>query len=115
LCSLGAEKVAGICRSISFFLEFFFLSVEIIFTVVLCTTANLSEGGETRSASGVGVDIQNLASLYVLEKSHSSVAGVVLNHIGVFLTLTNVKGWVLENAPLAVSALGRMLQEVLAD
>ena len=38
-----------------------------------------------------------------------------MNHIGVVLTLTNVIGWVLEDAPLAVGALGRMLQEVFAD
>jgi len=54
LCSFGAEKVAGVS---GLFLEFFILSVDIVFTVVLCTTANLSESGETRSGSGVGVDI----------------------------------------------------------
>lgn len=96
-------------------LDFFILSVDIILTIVLSTAANLSEGGETRSGSSVGVNVQNLAALDVLEKSHSSVAGVVLNHFGVILTLTNVISWVLEDAPLAISALGRMLQEVLAD
>jgi hypothetical protein len=89
--------------------------VDIVFTVVLCTTANLFESGETRSGSGVGVNIQNLGALDVLEESHGSVAGVVLNHFLVVLTLTNVISWVLEDASLAVGALGRMLQEVFAD
>jgi len=110
-----AEKVAGKSRSFGLLLKFFILRVDIVFTIVFCTTADLSEGGETRSGSGVGVDIDNLAALNVLEKSHSSVASVVLHHIGVVLTLTNVISWVLENAPLAVRALRRMLQEVLAD
>jgi hypothetical protein len=111
-----AEKVAGKSRSFGLLLlNFFILRVDIIFTIVFCTTADLSESGETRSGSGVGVDIDNLAALNILEKSHSSVASIVLHHMGVVLTFTNIKGRVLENAPLAVRALGRMLQEVLAD
>ena len=112
MTSLRAEKVLGEGGSLNLLIAFF---VDIVFTVVLCTTANLFEGGETGSSSGVGVYVQNLGALDVLEKSHCSVAGVVLNHFGVVLTLTNVIGWVLEDASLAVSALGRMLEEVFAD
>ena len=111
MISFRAEKVLGEGGNLYLFIIF----TDIVFTVVLCTTANLFEGGETRSSSGVGVYVQNLGALDVLEKSHCSVAGVVLNHFGVVLTLTNVIGWVLEDASLAVSALGRMLEEVFAD
>ena len=112
MTSLRAEKVLGEGGSLNLLIAFF---IDIVFTVVLCTTANLFEGGETRSSSGVGVYVQNLGALDVLEKSHCSVAGVILNHFGVVLTLTNVIGWVLEDAPLTVGALGRMLEEVFAD
>ena len=112
MTSLRAEKVLGEGGNLNILIAIF---IDIVFTVVLCTTANLFEGGETRSSSGVGVYVQNLGALDVLEKSHCSVAGVVLNHIGVVLTLTNVIGWVLEDASLAVSAFGRMLEEVFAD
>jgi len=111
LYSFRAEKVLGEGGNLNLFIVF----IDIVFTVVLCTTANLFEGGETRSSSGVGVYVQNLGALDVLEKSHCSVAGVILNHFGVVLTLTNVIGWVLENASLTVGALGRMLEEVFAD
>jgi len=111
LYSFRAEKVLGEGGNLNLFIVF----IDIVFTVVLCTTANLFEGGETRSSSGVGVYVQNLGALDVLEKSHCSVAGVILNHFGVVLTLTNVIGWVLEDAPLTVGALGRMLEEVFAD
>jgi hypothetical protein len=112
LTSLRAEKVLGEGGNLNLLIAFF---VDIVFTVVLCLTANLFEGGETGSSSGVGVYVQNLSALDVLEKSHCSVAGVVLNHFFVVLTLTNVIGWVLEDASLAVGALGRMLEEVFAD
>lgn len=112
MTSLRAEKVLGEGGNLNLVIAFF---IDIVFTVVLCTTANLFEGGETGSSSGVGVYVQNLGALDVLEKSHSCVAGVVLNHFFVVLTLTNVIGWVLEDASLAVSALGRMLEEVFAD
>lgn len=112
MTSLGSKKVAGKSRSLDLLVAIF---VHIVFTVVFCTTANLFESGETRSGCGVGVYVQNLGALDVLEKSHSSVAGVVLNHIGVILAFTNVIGWVLEDASLAVGALGRMLEEVFAD
>ena len=109
--SFRAEKVLGEGGNLDLFIVF----IDIVFTVVLCTTANLFEGGETRSSSGVGVYVQNLGALDVLEKSHCSVAGVILNHFGVVLTLTNVIGWVLEDASLTVGALGGMLEEVFAD
>ena len=109
--SFRAEKVLGEGGNLNLFIVF----IDIVFTVVLCTTANLFEGGETRSSSGVGVYVQNLGALDVLEKSHCSVAGVILNHFGVVLTLTNVIGWVLEDASLTVGALGGMLEEVFAD
>jgi hypothetical protein len=110
-----AEKVAGKGGCLGLCFEFFVLMVNIIFTVVFSTAANLSESGETRSGGCVGVDVNNLATLNVLEKSHSSVAGIVLNHIGVALTFTNVICRMLEDAPLAIRALRGMLQEVLTD
>jgi len=110
-----AEKVTGKGRRFSLFFEFFVLRVNVIFTVVFSTAANLSESGKTRSVGCVGVDVDDLAALNVLKKSHSSVAGIVLTHLGVALTLTNVICRVLEDASLAVRALRGMLQEVLAD
>ena len=60
-----------------------FLSIGIdeVFAIVLCAAADVPESTETRSCSGVGVNVDNLAALYVLEKSHCCVAGVVLDHV----------------------------------
>jgi len=91
------------------------LGVDEVFAVVLGTGANVTECAETWSRGGVGVDIDDLASLNVLEKSHSSVSCVVLHHVAVGLAFSNVEGRVLEDASLAVSALRRMVQEILAD
>ena len=93
-----------------------FLSIGIdeVFAIVLCAAADVSESTETRSCSGVGVNVDNLAALYVLEKSHCCVAGVVLDHVSVVLALADIKSRVLENAALAISALRWVLKEVLA-
>lgn len=64
---------------------------------------------------GVGVDVDHFAAFDILEKSHRRVARVVTDHVSVVLALAHVEGRVLEDAPLAVGALGRVNEEVLAD
>ena len=91
------------------------IRIDEIVAIVLGTATNSFEDCETRSGSCVGVNVDYLAALNILEKSHCRVAGVVLNHVGVVLALADVKRRVLENATLAISALRWVLKEVLAD
>jgi len=92
----------------------FSVRIHEVFAVVFRAAADAPENTETRRCGGVGVNVDNLATLNVLEKSHCCVAGVVLNHVSVLLALADVKCWVLENATLAVGALRWVLKEVLA-
>jgi len=91
------------------------ISIDQVFTVVFRAVADTPEHTETRSCGGVGVNVDYLAALNILEKSHCRVAGVVLNHVSVVLALAYVKRRVLENAALAIGALRWVLKEVLAD
>ena len=83
----------------------FSVRIHEVFAVVFRAAADAPENTETRSCGSVGVDVDTLASLNILEKSHCRVAGVVLNHVSVLLALADVKRRVLENATLAISAL----------
>jgi len=83
----------------------FSIRIDEVFTVVFRAVADAPENTETRSCGGVGVNVDYLAALNILEKSHCRVAGVVLNHVSVLLALADVKRRVLENATLAISAL----------
>ena len=115
---LSTEKVAGkgggeVFRG-GLFLLFLVNRVDKVLTVVFGAAADALESGETRRRGGVGVDIDNLAALDVLEKSHSSVARIVLHHFSVALALAHIVRRVLEDAALTIGALGRMVKEVLA-
>jgi len=92
----------------------FSIGIDEVFAVVLRAAADAPENTETRRCGGVGVNVDNLATLNVLEKSHCCVPGVVLDHVSVLLALADVKRRVLENATLAISALRWVLKEVLA-
>ena len=81
------------------------VGIDEIFSIVLGTATNSFEDGETRCGSCVGVDVDHLTALDVLEKSHSCVAGVVLDHIGVFLALADIKSRMLEDTPLPIGTL----------
>lgn len=105
-----AEKVAGKGGGAG---DLF--SIYVVLAVVLCAAANVLEGVKTGSRGSVGVDVENLASLDILEKSHRRVTSIVLHHLGVVLTGAHVMGRVLEDTALAISALGGMLKEVLTD
>jgi len=96
------------------FFSLLFDGVDKVLTIVFGTTADSFEAGETRSRGGIGVDIDNLTALDILEKSHSSVACIVLHHISVVLAYAHIVGRVLEDAALTVGALGRVVKEVLA-
>ena len=85
-----------------------------VFSTVFRGTANSSEGGKTRGSGSVSVNVNYLAALNILEKSHRRVPRVVLDHVSIVLSNAHVKGWVLENASLSVRALRRVIQEVLA-
>jgi len=111
----GAEKVSGKGRLGCFAAQYFaFVFVDEVLAVVFSAGADLAECGETGSRSCVGVNIDNLAALYVLEKSHCRVPRVVLHHVAVVLSLAHVESRVLEDTSLPVGALGRVVQEVLA-
>ena len=73
------------------------------------------ESVETGRRGCVGVDVDNLAALDVLEKSHCCVARVVLHHCSVVLSLAHVVSWVLEDASLTIRTLRWVVQEILAD
>jgi len=110
--SLGdTEKITGELGSFLHFL----LRVDIVFSVVFSIVTNGFEGLQTGSGGSVCIDIDSVSTLDVLEKSHGSVPSVILHHIGVALTLASVMSGVLEDASLSVSALGGMLQKVLAN
>jgi hypothetical protein len=110
-----AEKVTGKVGSCALLLSNFVLFIDKVLAIVLGTGADMLEGVETRSGGSIGVDIDNLAALDVLEKSHGSIAGIVLHHSFVVLARTYIKSGVLEDAALPIGALRWMLQKVLAD
>jgi len=92
----------------------FSIGIDEVFAVVFRAAADAPENTETRRCGGVGVNVDDLATLNILEKSHCCVAGVVLDHVSVLLALADVKSRVLENATLAIGALRWVLKEVLA-
>ena len=115
---LSTEKVAGkgggkVLRG-GLFLLFLVNWVNEVLTIVFGAAADALENGETGRRGGVSVDIDNLAALDVLEKSHSSVASIVLHHVSVTLALAHIVGRVLEDAALTIGALGWVVKEVLA-
>jgi len=77
----------------------------LVFAVVLGARADALECVETGSSGGIGVDVNHLATLYILEKSHRSVARIILDHIGVILTDSNIKRRMLKDASLTVGTL----------
>ena len=116
---LRSEKVAGKVGGSEalrggFFLFFLVDRVDEVLTIVFGAATDALESGETGRRGSVGVNIDNFAALDVLEKSHSSVARIVLHHVSVALALTHIVGRVLEDAALTVGALGRVVKEVLA-
>lgn len=111
-----SEKITGKGGSrVGSLVDFFFFLIDVVFAVVLGAAADSLEGVEAGRRGGIGVDVNHLAALDVLEKPHRSVARVVLHHFLVVLTLAHVECWVLEDASLSVGALGWVLQEVLTD
>ena len=86
-----------------------------ILAVVLRAAADAPEDAQPRRRRCVRIDVDYLAALDILEKSHGGVSCVVLDHVRVLLALAHVEGRMLENAPLPIRALRRMLKEVLAN
>ena len=106
---LSAEKVPVIEALLGELVSFGLLfGVHVVVSVVFGTVADLFKGVETGRRGSVCVDVDHFASLDVLEKSHGCVARIVLHHRLVILALSNIVGWVLEDASLSVRALGRM-------
>jgi len=85
-----------------------------ILSIVLHIAADGAEYWQARSCCCVGVYIEHICAINLLEKSHSSVPGVVSDHVRVLLTLAHVESGVLEDAALSIGALGGVLEEVLA-
>ena len=93
----------------------FFLWIDVIISIVLGAVADLLKSIETRSGGSVSVDVDHLATLNILEKSHRSVARIVLHHSCVVLPLAHVIGRVLEDASLTIRTLGWVLKEILTN
>ena len=86
-----------------------------ILAVVLRAAADAPEDAQAGRRRCVRVDVDYLAALDILEKSHGGVSCVVLDHVRVLLALAHVESRMLENASLPIRALRRMLKEVLAN
>ena len=86
-----------------------------ILAVVLRAAADAPEHAQPRRRRCVRIDVDYLAALDILEKSHGGVSCVVLDHVRVLLALAHVESRMLENASLPVRALRRVLKEVLAN
>jgi len=86
-----------------------------VIAIVLIAGADSFKGVETWSCGRVGVDVNYLAALYVLEKSHRRVTSVILHHVSILLTIAHIKRGVLEDASLAISTLRRMIKEIFAN
>jgi len=114
---VGAEEVAGddLGGENGRVIDVLLILVYVVLSVVLRATADVSEGLQAGRRGGICVDIDGIGTLNVLEQAHCRVACVVLHHFRVALTRLHIVSGVLEDAPLAVSALRGMLQEVLAD
>ena len=109
--SAHAEKVAregGLLGHLLF-------GIDVVLTVVLGTAADVLECLEARRRGCVCIDVDGLAALDILEQSHRGVASIVLHHLGVRLAAAHVVRRVLEDAALAIGALGGVIKEVLAD
>jgi len=85
-----------------------------IFSAILHIAADGAEYWQTGSSCCVGVYVENICALNLLEQPHRSVPGVVSHHVRVVLTLAHVKGRVLEDAALSISTLGGVVKEILA-
>merc|ERR1712014_32658 len=70
----------------------------------ICNNANGLEGTQSWSGSCVCVDVKHISSLNLLETSHSCISLVILDHVRVGLSDSDVFCWVLENASCSVGA-----------
>jgi len=86
-----------------------------VFAIVLGAVADRLEGVEAGCRGGVGVDVDHLAALDVLEQSHCGVARIVLHHSFVVLAIAHIESRMLEDTSLSIGALRGVLQEVLAN
>ena len=86
-----------------------------ILPVVLRAAADAPEDAQAGRRRRIRIDVDYLAALDILEKSHGGVSCVVLDHVRVLLALAHVESRMLENASLPIRALRRMLKEVLAN
>ena len=93
---------------------YLFDRVYVVFTIIFGATTDALESCKAWRRCSVSVNVDDFTAFDVLEKPHCCVASIVLHHLGVLLALANIESWVLENAALAISALGRVLKEVLA-
>ena len=83
--------------------------------MVLCVVANGLESTESWGGGCVGVDVEHVGPLDLLEESHRGVSLVIEDHVVVRLPDSDVSGWVLENAPSSIGAFAWVLQEILTN
>lgn len=86
---------------------------KLILALIFSIVANAFEDRESWSTSCVRVYVKDVSSLDLLEESHCRESLVVLHHLHVLLSFSNVMSWVLENAAGTIRTLARMVQEVL--
>ena len=77
---------------------------DFILILVFCIVANGLEGTQSWGGSCVSVDVKHISSLNLLETSHSCISLVVLDHVRVGLSDSDVFCWVLENASCSIGA-----------
>lgn len=111
--SLGSTVIAELITGKSGHDVIFFSMIDSILTFIFITAADTFEDGETWSGGSVGVNVNDFATLDILEKSHRCVPSVVLDHVRVLLAFAHVKGRMLEDAALTIVALGWALKKIL--
>ena len=103
--SHGSRFRVGLCTGdfqVSYSCPIFFSDFVLI--LVFCIVANGLEGTQSWGGSCVSVYVEHISSLYLLETSHSCISLVILDHVVVGLSDSDVFCWVLENASCSIGA-----------
>ena len=92
-----------------------FLFSHFFFVLILCVVANGLESTESWGGGGVCVDVKHVSPFNLLEKPHRGVSLIILDHILVGLSDSDIFSWVLENAPCSIGTFTWVLQEILTN
>lgn len=86
----------------------------VLICVFIVTATNVLECIESRSGRCVGVNVEDVSTLDLLEQSHCGVPLVIFHHDSVVLSFLDFVSWVLEDASRTIRALAGVIKEVLA-